>query len=952
MAQITNSTSGFNAWDVAAVTYTGAGPGISQPNFLAWATNGGAAPFNQLVVFSAIGNIDLSVPLSPTGTIDSVAISSDAGTPLLSITDMTVQLSNLFVAMGGTAGWEAFWETVLAGTTTFNLTAGPMNMMGDYAIVNTGQTKAGAVDTFTGALNNLNGYLSGDAINVQTGATLTGAADIFSFNSIVGAPSSSNLTLVGDVGGNSLATTGRVNGGADRFTVSVTQSQFAPVSISLELYGDVASMAAGGVLVGGADVISLTNVNNIILLTGDSRDSLDTTVTGGADSIVIQTNTASMLFAPTNIGILSGDAFQVSGGSLRGGGDNIDLQNVSASGVFGDVYQLQNATLIGGNDAIVVQNIATAPTPGSPPISPSTVGTMSGDAGDIGGTGDFTGGSDTINLTNIVIGQIFGDVNTAANGGFLKGGNDIINYTYNYFLPTGGAAQIFGDVQAANNVSFTGGNDTITINGSRGPGSTYQLVGDAISYNPSPAGSGVFTGGNDIIAFNSLDPTSTAILIGDLGGSTPINTFKGGNDQLVGGAGNDRIFGDNEGVITATTIIGGNDVLNGRDGDDLLDGGAGSDTAAYNLLNKSIYVNLNGILGLGTGGDYAEAMGQGFDQLIGIENVIGSNLDDVIVGDSAGNLLSGEGGNDKLDGGLGSDNLSGGLGADQLIGGDGVGEIDYARYDDANYGNLTIRLDAPNLNTGAAAGDTFTGIEGLVGGLGNDTVVGNASANFLFGGGGNDNVYGQAGADYLNGGAGTNNLYGGAGADQHIGGTGIDYARYDDANWGNLTIRLDGGANVGAVAVGDTYTGIEGLVSGLGNDILIGSTSNNQLFGGGGSDYIDGRAGSDYLNGGAGADRFVFATALGATNIDTIADFVHLTDDIVLSQAIFAGIGTTLDASEFQIGAANAATDRIIYNNITGQLFYDANGNAAGGQTLFATVTAGTVLSTSDFVMV
>jgi Ca2+-binding RTX toxin-like protein len=49
---------------------------------------------------------------------------------------------------------------------------------------------------------------------------------------------------------------------------------------------------------------------------------------------------------------------------------------------------------------------------------------------------------------------------------------------------------------------------------------------------------------------------------------------------------------------------------------------------------------------------------------------------------------------------------------------------------------------------------------------------------------------------------------------------------------------------------------------------------------------------------------------------------------------------------------ANAATDRIIYNNITGQLFYDSNGNGAGGQTLFATVTAGTVLNTGDFLMV
>jgi serralysin len=330
-----------------------------------------------------------------------------------------------------------------------------------------------------------------------------------------------------------------------------------------------------------------------------------------------------------------------------------------------------------------------------------------------------------------------------------------------------------------------------------------------------------------------------------------------------------------------------------------------------------------------------------------------SVTDSVLGTDGVGGAdsLYGLAGTDTLVGGAGADNLYGGAGADGHYGGDGV---DFARYDDANYGNLSIRLDVPSINAGAAAGDTYFGIEGLVGGVGNDTVVGNSLANYLYGAGGNDNIYGQGGVDYLNGGAGTNNLWGGSGADQHIGGTGFDYARYDDANWGNLIIRLDTpAANVGAVAVGDTYTGIEGLVGGVGSDVVIGNASANYLFGGGGADYINALAGNDYMNGGAGADRFVFTSALNATtNIDTVADFAHAVDDIALSQAIFAGIGATLDASEFQIGMANAATDRIIYNNVTGQLFYDSNGNGAGGMTQFATVTAGTVLDTGDFVMV
>jgi Ca2+-binding RTX toxin-like protein len=136
-------------------------------------------------------------------------------------------------------------------------------------------------------------------------------------------------------------------------------------------------------------------------------------------------------------------------------------------------------------------------------------------------------------------------------------------------------------------------------------------------------------------------------------------------------------------------------------------------------------------------------------------------------------------------------------------------------------------------------------------------------------------------------------------------------------------------------------------------DFLFGLGGNDALYGLGGADYIDGGLGNDTLFGGTGADQFVFnTTANSVTNADTIGDFQAGIDDIVLSQAVFSGIGASFDASEFQLNSADAATDRILYFSSTGQLYYDADGVGAASAVLIATVTAGTALTLADFVMV
>ncbi len=121
----------------------------------------------------------------------------------------------------------------------------------------------------------------------------------------------------------------------------------------------------------------------------------------------------------------------------------------------------------------------------------------------------------------------------------------------------------------------------------------------------------------------------------------------------------------------------------------------------------------------------------------------------------------------------------------------------------------------------------------------------------------------------------------------------------------------------------------------------------------GGDDYLQGRAGNDTLIGGAGNDKFLFNTALNAaTNVDTILDMTAGVDLIRLDDAFFAGIGPVgvLNADAFHTGAAAAdAEDRIVYNSATGQLFFDSNGNAAGGVTHFANLATGLALSNTDF---
>jgi len=233
----------------------------------------------------------------------------------------------------------------------------------------------------------------------------------------------------------------------------------------------------------------------------------------------------------------------------------------------------------------------------------------------------------------------------------------------------------------------------------------------------------------------------------------------------------------------------------------------------------------------------------------------------------------------------------------------------------------------------------------LIGSSGNDTLTGDGRANRINGGAGDDTVEGGAGNDILIG-----------GGNSAVGDT-VSYANATAA----VTVRLgvqDGVTAQNTLGAGtDTLSGFENLTGSAFNDTLTGNGLANVLSGGVGTDTLNGRAGNDTLTGGVGDDKFIFTTALNAlTNVDDIIDFEVGIDEIRLENLIFTKLAATgeLSADFFHIGPAAAdANDFIIYNDLTGALYYDSNGSAAGQRVQFAHLDPGLgLLSNTDFLVI
>ncbi|MDD5274110.1 MAG: calcium-binding protein, partial [Methylovulum sp.] len=251
-----------------------------------------------------------------------------------------------------------------------------------------------------------------------------------------------------------------------------------------------------------------------------------------------------------------------------------------------------------------------------------------------------------------------------------------------------------------------------------------------------------------------------------------------------------------------------------------------------------------------------------------------------------------------------------------------------------------------------------TGVVGIV-------INGTATADSLTGTVGNDSLYGNGGNDILSGGSGNDRLDGGSGVDTLFGGLGNDVYVVDNSV--DLVIEASsGGADSVYASISYTLSAnTESLFltgaaasNGTGNalaNILSGNSANNALSGGDGNDTLGGGLGNDTLTGGAGSDIFRFNTAPATTNIDKITDFSVADDTIQLENAIFTKLTATgvLSAANFHIGTGAAdANDFIVYNQTTGALSYDSNGNGAVAAVQIATLGVNLALTNADFVVI
>lgn len=427
-------------------------------------------------------------------------------------------------------------------------------------------------------------------------------------------------------------------------------------------------------------------------------------------------------------------------------------------------------------------------------------------------------------------------------------------------------------------------------------------------------------------------------------------TGTNGPDSLVGTAANDEIYG-----LAGDDIIRGlegNDRLYPGDGVDNVDGGLGNDQIIYSDSAQGWTIDL-----------FAETASNGFitEVIASIEDVTGSQQDDIIRGSGESNFINGGRGNDRLEGRGGNDDLRAGLGDDLVIGGDGNDRLDggdgsdTVSYEDQP-GFIIVDLTAEAAFNGLFAERVFR-FENAIGTVGNDSLFGNEGDNVLDGGAdGADYMFGAGGSDTASWASNVRSViidlevgaaFDGVHLDTFIDIERVIGSRFNDTVFGavNRSNHVDGGPGgadifyggalrdtltYGSSVVGvivdltvgqsfdgtsaDTFFNFEIYEGSNFNDQMFGTVNGDEIFGLAGDDYIFGWAGPDQLFGGAGNDLFIPDEGAdfidGGPGIDTLSYVTAITGVNVNMLT-----GTAFDG---------AATDTFIeMENLVGSAFND-----------------------------
>ncbi|MFD1983544.1 M10 family metallopeptidase C-terminal domain-containing protein [Mesorhizobium newzealandense] len=573
------------------------------------------------------------------------------------------------------------------------------------------------------------------------------------------------------------------------------------------------------------------------------------------------------------------------------------------------------------------------------------------------GTSDLNDYPDTLMLYDILaVQQLYGANMTTRTGNSVYGFGSNAGDVYNFAINTSPAICIWD----------AGGVDTLDASGF----SQAQLISLAAGSFSNIGG----LHGNVSIAFGATIENANGGFGADtLIGNSANNVLDGraSADTMRGGLGDDTYYVDNAGDRVVETIGQGTDnvqayvsfnlsgqeleklqlrgaaningtgnsianIINGNSGNNIIDGLGGGDTMSGAQGNDTYYVDNAGdhvVETIGQGTDNVQAYasfnlsGQDLENLqlrsAASINGTGNVLANIINGNSGNNIIDGMGGADTMSGAQGNDTYYVDNAGDHIIETIGQGIDNVQAYVSFNLSGQELE----NLQLRSAASINGTG---------------NSIANIINGNSGNNIIDGLGGADTMSGAQGNDTYYVDNAGDHVV----------DVIGQGTDNVQAYVSFNLSGQELENLQLRSAASINGTGNSIA------NVIGGNSGNNIINGLGGNDTLSGAQGQDSFVFTTALDAsTNVDHITDFSVVEDTIQVDNATFAALGGngTLTADQFvknTTGLAGDGNDHIIYETDTGWLYYDSNGSAVGGSTVFATLAANLTVTNADFVVV